>query len=168
MNLFNNIYILKAFPFISSLFCFLLMILPIMPSGMGEITPMLGVIALSFWIIYLKNSLPFMSVFIIGLFHDIMIGTLLGVGSLAAIIIRLFIVRVASDKRTSLLKSFLIISLSLVIWTFIIALPTFIKSSFSLSYSPIIFQLLSSIVFSPIIMIILSFFLGKMKKYYYE
>ena len=165
MNLFNSNYFLKIFPFLSTFFCFLLMTLPIMPKGMGEITPMFGVIVLSFWIIFRQDLLPYYSVFILGLFHDAMIGTLFGSGSLALILIKFVVVGVVDqDHRVSFLRAFFIIILCLLLWTVIIATPVLIKYSLSINFIPIVFQLLSSIIIVPIAIIFMSFFLNKMDR----
>ena len=81
------------------------MTLPIMPKGMGEITPMFGVIVLSFWIMIRQELLPYYSVFILGLFHDAMIGTLFGIGSLALIVIKLVVVAVGTNTPSSIFRS---------------------------------------------------------------
>ena len=165
MNLFNSNYFLKFFPFLSTFFCFLLMTLPIMPKGMGEITPMFGVIVFSFWIIFRQDLLPYYSVFIIGLFHDAMIGTVFGSGSLALILIKLIVVRVLDqDHRVSFLRAFFIIILCLLLWTIIIATPVLIKFSLSINFIPIVFQILSSIIIAPIAIIFMSYFLNKMDR----
>ena len=165
MNLFNNNFFLKTIPFLSTFFCFLLMTLPIMPKGMGEITPMFGVIVLSFWIIFRQDLLPYYSVFILGLFHDAMIGTLFGSGSLALILIKFVVVGVVDQAhRVSFLRAFFIIILCLLLWTVIIATPVLIKYSLSINFIPIVFQLLSSIIIVPIAIIFMSFFLNKMDR----
>jgi len=165
MNLFNSNYFLKTFPFLSTFFCFLLMTLPIMPKGMGEITPMFGVIVLSFWIIFREDLLPYYSVFILGLFHDAMIGTLFGIGSLALIVIKLVVVGMLDqDHRVSFLRAFFIIILCLFFWTVVTATPILIEHTFSINFMPMVFQLLSSIIIAPIAIILMSFFLNKMDR----
>jgi len=165
MNLFNSNYFLKTFPFLSTFFCFLLMTLPIMPKGMGEITPVVGVIVLSFWIIFRQDLLPYYSVFILGLFHDAMIGTLFGIGSLALIVIKLVVVGMLDqDHRVSFLRAFFIIILCLFLWTAITAIPVLIEHTLSINFMPIVFQLLSSIIIAPIAIILMSFFLNKMDR----
>jgi len=141
------------------------MTLPIMPKGMGEITPIFGVIVLSFWIIYRQDLLPFYSVFILGLFHDAMIGTLFGIGSLALIVIKLVVLgMIDQDHRVSFLRAFFIITLCLLLWSIIIATPVLIEHTLSINFMPMVFQLLSSIIMAPIAIIFMSFFLNKMDR----
>jgi len=141
------------------------MTLPIMPKGMGEITPIFGVIVLSFWIIYRQDLLPFYSVFILGLFHDAMIGTLFGIGSLALIVIKLVVLgMIDQDHRVSFLRAFFIITLCLLLWSIIIATPVLIEHTLSINFMPMVFQLLSSIIIAPIAIIFMSFFLNKMDR----
>jgi len=136
-----------------------------MPKGMGEITPIFGVIVLSFWIIYRQDLLPFYSVFILGLFHDAMIGTLFGIGSLALIVIKLVVLGMLDqDHRVSFLRAFFVIILCLILWTIIIATPVLIEHSLHINFMPIVFQLLSSIIIAPIAIIFMSFFLNKMDR----
>ena len=136
-----------------------------MPKGMGEITPIFGVIVLSFWIIYRQDLLPFYSVFILGLFHDAMIGTLFGIGSLALIVIKLVVLgMIDQDHRVSFLRAFFIITLCLLLWSIIIATPVLIEHTLSINFMPMVFQLLSSIIMAPIAIIFMSFFLNKMDR----
>ena len=132
---------------------------------MGEITPMFGVVVLSFWIIFRQDLLPYYSVFILGLFHDAMIGTLFGIGSLALIVIKLVVVGMLDqDHRVSFLRAFFVIILCLSLWTVIIATPVLIEYSLSINYIPIVFQLLSSLIMAPIAIIFMSFFLNKIDR----
>ena len=66
MNLFSNNNFHNFFPFITTFMSFIFMSLPLLPSGMGEITPMIGVIVLAYWLIYLGHLMPFYVVFSLG------------------------------------------------------------------------------------------------------
>ena len=166
MTLFNNNYFLKLFPFLISFFFFLIMVLPIMPRGMGEITPMFGVIVLSYWLIYKDELLPFYSVFMLGLFFDVLLGTVFGVGSLAAIVIKIIIARLAKQRhQMTFFYAFLIILLSLITWTLVISFPVIITNYKTLNYLPILFQLFCSIALVPLFIMTMNFFLRKMSKY---
>ena len=108
MNLFSNYYFINFFPFFSTFLFFLLMVMPIMPNGMGEITPMFGVIVLSFWLINKNELLPFYSVFILGMFFDVFLGSMLGLGIFSAVIIKFLLNKLLANKsRVNFLQIFI-------------------------------------------------------------
>ena len=154
---------------ITTFISFVFMSLPLFPYGMGEITPMIGVIVLVYWLIYLGHLMPFYAVFSIGLLFDVLTGTIFGLGGFAAIISKLIIIRLTKQKyETSALRTFLIIILILFLWNLIIAFPIIIMNFKTLNYLPLLFQILCSIALSPLLIIILNFFLRKIERYSYD
>ena len=169
MNLLSNNNFYNFFPFITTFISFIFMSLPLLPSGMGEITPMIGVIVLAYWLIYLGHLMPFYAVFTLGLLFDVLTGTIFGLGGFAAIISKLIIIQLTKQKyKTSAIQTFLLIILILILWNLIIAFPIIIMNFKTLNYLPLLFQILCSITLSPLLIIILNFFLRKMERYSYD
>ena len=88
----SNIYSLS--PLFITLILSIVSLLPIMPSGTEEIAPLLGVISLSFWVVNRPDIMGWLSVIIIGIFNDVIYGSLLGIACLSAIIVRLILIKI--------------------------------------------------------------------------
>ena len=165
MNIYSYIVLntYKIIPFLIILILSIVSVSPIMPSGSQEITPLLGVISLSFWIIYKPELIGWVATIIIGIFNDALYGSILGVSCLSAIIIRLIIIRfLLSKDNINIFITFLCIGLSLIIW---LVVNSIINSIFYLgayNYYILIFQFLVSLVISPIIVFVQLYLLKKM------
>ena len=113
--------------------------------------------------------MPFYVVFSLGLLFDVLTGTIFGLGGFAAVISKLIIIQLTKQKyKTSAIHTFLLIILILILWNLIIAFPIIIMNFKTLNYLPLLFQILCSITLSPLLIIILNFFLRKMERYSYD
>ena len=160
-------YVLSNIYFLSPLFITLILsifsLLPIMPSGTEEIAPLLGVISLSFWVVNRPDIMGWLSVIIIGIFNDVLYGSLLGTACLSAIIVRLILTKILYKiDLTNIYHTLFYVSLSLIIWLFINILAKHIIYFNFYDYYAVIFQFLVSLVISPIIIFIQLLVLKKM------
>jgi len=145
------------------------MVMPIMPNGMGEITPMFGVIVLSFWLINKNELLPFYSVFILGMFFDVFLGSMLGLGIFSAVIIKFLLNKLLANKsRVNFLQIFIYTIISIVIWTLTVSFPILIFNFNSFDFTPVVFQFLSSVTLAPLLITFMNYFLKKMARYSYD
>ena len=157
----SNIYSLS--PLFITLILSIVSILPIMPSGTEEIAPLLGVISLSFWVVNRPDIMGWLSVIIIGIFNDVLYGSLLGIACLSAIIVRLILIKIVHKiDFTNIFHTLFYVGLSLIIWLFINSLAKYIIYFNFYNYYAVIFQFLVSLVISPIIIFIQLLLLKKM------
>jgi len=157
----SNIYFLL--PLFITLILSIVSILPIMPSGTEEIAPLLGVISLSFWVVNRPDIMGWLSVIIIGIFNDVLYGSLLGIACLSAIIVRLILTKILYKiDLTNIYHTLFYVGLSLIIWLFIHILAKHIIYFNFYDYYAVIFQFLVSLVISPIIIFIQLLVLKKM------
>lgn len=157
----SNIYSLS--PLFITLILSIVSILPIMPSGTEEIAPLLGVISLSFWVVNRPDIMGWLSVIIIGIFNDVLYGSLLGIACLSAIIVRLILTKMLYKiDLTNMYHTLFYVGLSLIIWLFINILAKHIIYFNFFDYYAVIFQFLVSLVISPIIIFIQLLVLKKM------
>ena len=157
----SNIYSLS--PLFITLILSIVSLLPIMPSGTEEIAPLLGVISLSFWVVNRPDIMGWLSVIIIGIFNDVLYGSLLGIACLSAIIVRLILIKILHKiDFTNIFHTLFYVGLSLIIWLFINSLAKYIIYFNFYNYYAVIFQFLVSLVISPIIIFIQLLVLKKM------
>ena len=157
----SNIY--SLLPLFITLILSIVSILPIMPSGTEEIAPLLGVISLSFWVVNRPDNMGWLSVIIIGIFNDVLYGSLLGIACLSAIIVRLILTKILYKiDLTNIYHTLFYVGLSLIIWLFINILAKHIIYFNFYDYYAVIFQFLVSLVISPIIIFIQLLVLKKM------
>ena len=157
----SNIY--PLLPLFITLILSIVSILPIMPSGTEEIAPLLGVISLSFWVVNRPDNMGWLSVIIIGIFNDVLYGSLLGIACLSAIIVRLILTKILYKiDLTNIYHTLFYVGLSLIIWLFINILAKHIIYFNFYDYYAVIFQFLVSLVISPIIIFIQLLVLKKM------
>ena len=157
----SNIYLLS--PLFITLLLSIVSLLPIMPSGTEEIAPLLGVISLSFWVVNRPDIMGWLSVIIIGIFNDVLYGSLLGIACLSAIIVRLILIKIVHKiDFTNIFHTLFYVGLSLIIWLFINSLAKYIIYFNFYNYYAVIFQFLVSLVISPIIIFIQLLLLKKM------
>ena len=165
MNIYSYILLNtnKIIPFIVTLILSIVAVSPIMPSSSQEITPLLGVISLSFWILYKPELMGWTATIIIGIFNDALYGTMLGVSCLSAIMIRMIIIKfVLSLDYINIYITFLSIGFSLIIWLIVNSIIDYILYTNLYNYYILIFQFLVSLVISPIIIFVQLFLLKKM------
>ena len=157
----SNIY--SLLPLFITLILSIVSILPIMPSGTEEIAPLLGVISLSFWVVNRPDIMGWLSVIIIGIFNDVLYGSLLGIACLSTIIVRLILTKILYKiDLTNIYHTLFYVGLSLIIWLFINILAKHIIYFNFYDYYAVIFQFLVSLVISPIIIFIQLLVLKKM------
>ena len=157
----SNIYSLS--PLFITLILSIVSLLPIMPSGTEEIAPLLGVISLSFWVVNRPDIMGWLSVIVIGIFNDVLYGSLLGIACLSAIIVRLILIKIVHKiDFTNIFHTLFYVGLSLIIWLFINSLAKYIIYFNFYNYYAVIFQFLVSLVISPIIIFIQLLLLKKM------
>jgi rod shape-determining protein MreD len=165
MNIYSYIVLntYKIIPFIVTLILSIVAVSPIMPSSSQEITPLLGVISLSFWLIYKPELMGWTATIIIGIFNDALYGSMLGVSCLSAIMIRMIIIRfVLSKDYINIYITFLSIGFSLIVWLTFNSIINYILYTDLYNYYILIFQFLVSLVISPIIIFVQLFLLKKM------
>ena len=157
----NNIIFIT--PLLITIILSIVSILPIMPNGTEEIAPLLGVISLSFWIVHRPDLMGWTSVICIGIFNDVLYGTILGSACLSAIFIRLVLIKILNKlDPINIFHTLFYISLSLLIWILLSnIIRTLIYFDFYNYYNSI-FQFFVSITISPIIIFIQLFLLKKM------
>ena len=165
MNIYSyillNIY--KIIPFFITVILSIVSISPIMPSGTAEITPLLGVISLTFWIVYKPELMGWLATIGIGIFHDALYGSILGASCLAAIIIRIVIIKLLFDRDyIHIFITFLCLGLSLIVWLIVNSIINSLLYPDLYNYNNLIFQFLVSISISPIIVFFQLFLLKKM------
>ena len=165
MNIFSYIVLntYKTIPFIITLIFSIVATSPIMPSSSQEITPLLGVISLTFWILYKPELMGWTAIIIIGIFNDALYGSMLGVSCLSAIMIRMVIIKLIHSKDfINIYIAFLCIGFSLIIWLTVNSFFNSVLYPDLYNYYVLIFQFLVSLVISPIIVFIQLFLLKKM------
>ena len=164
MNIYSYIILnaYKIIPFFIILILSIVSVAPIMPTGSEEIAPLLGVISLTFWILYKPELTGWIPTIAIGIINDVLYGSMLGVSCLAAVIIRIMIIRLIYNREINLMITFICLGLSLIIWLLV-------NNSFRglfypdlYNYYNLIFQFLVSIVISPIVVFFQLFLLKKM------
>ena len=81
MNMYSYILLNthKIIPFFITLLLSIVSVSPIMPSGSEEIAPLLGVISLTFWIVYKPELMGWLATIFLGIINDALYGTMLGV-----------------------------------------------------------------------------------------
>ena len=165
MNIFSYIVLntYKTIPFIVTLILSIVAVSPIMPSSSQEITPLLGVISLSFWILYKPELMGWTATIIIGIFNDALYGSMLGVSCLSAIMIRMIIIRLLDNiGYINIYITFLCIGFSLIIWLTVNSIINYILYPDLYNYYILIFQFLVSLAISPIIIFVQLYLLKKM------
>ena len=157
----SNIY--SILPLLFTLILSIVSLMPIMPSGSEEITPLLGVISLSFWIVHKPEFMGWIPVIIIGIFNDVLYGSSIGIACLSAILIRLVIVKLLIKiKYINIYHTAFCVGLSLIIWILVNSVLNSILYYDNYNYTSLIFQFLVSLIISPIIIFIKIFLLKKM------
>ncbi|MDB9762448.1 rod shape-determining protein MreD [Alphaproteobacteria bacterium] len=157
----SNTY--KVMPFLITVILSIVAVSPIMPSSLQEITPLLGVISLSFWILYKPELMGFIATIIIGIFNDALYGSMLGLSCLSAIMIRMMIIRLLTNiDYINIYITFLCIGFSLIIWLTVNSIINYILYPDLYNYYILVFQFLVSLAISPIIVFVQLFLIKKM------
>ena len=164
MNIYSYIILncYKTMPFFIILILSIVSIAPIMPTGSEEIAPLLGVISLTFWILYKPELTGWIPTIVIGIINDVLYGSMLGVSCLAAVIIRIMIIRLIYNREINLMITFICLGLSLIIWLLVNNIFRGLFYPDLYNYYNLIFQFLVSIVISPIVVFFQLFLLKKM------
>ena len=164
MNIYSYILLntYKTMPFFIILILSIVSIAPIMPNGSEEIAPLLGVISLTFWILYKPELTGWIPTIAIGIINDVLYGSMLGVSCLAAVIIRIMIIRLIYNREINLMITFICLGLSLIIWLLVNNIFRGLFYPDLYNYYNLIFQFLVSIVISPIVVFFQLFLLKKM------
>ncbi len=149
-------------PLFICLFLTLISILPIMPIGYESITPLLGVVSMSFWIIHRPDIMGWLFIIIIGMFSDILYGSIFGSGLLASLIIRLLLIKMINKLDiTNIFHTLFYVTLSLFVWLFIAIIINVSLNLQFLNYYNYLFQCLISIIISPIVIFLQLYLLKK-------
>ena len=164
MNIYSYIILnsYKTMPFFIILILSIVSVAPIMPTGSEEIAPLLGVISLTFWILYKPELTGWIPTIVIGIINDVLYGSMLGVSCLAAVIIRIMIIRLIYNREINLMITFICLGLSLIIWLLVNNIFRSLFYPDLYNYYNLIFQFLVSIVISPIVVFFQLFLLKKM------
>ena len=164
MNIYSYIILntYKIMPFFIISILSIVSVAPIMPTGSEEIAPLLGVISLTFWILYKPELTGWIPTIVIGIINDVLYGSMLGVSCLAAVIIRIMIIRLIYNREINLMITFICLGLSLIIWLLVNNIFRGLFYPDLYNYYNLIFQFLVSIVISPIVVFFQLFLLKKM------
>ena len=164
MNIYSYILLntYKTMPFFIILILSIVSVAPIMPSGSEEIAPLLGVISLTFWILYKPELIGWIPTIVIGIINDVLYGSILGVSCLAAVIIRIMIIRLMHNRENNIMIISILLGLSLIIWLLVNNIFRGLFYFDLYNYYNLIFQFLVSIVISPIVVFFQLFLLKKM------
>jgi len=165
MNIYSYIVFntYKIIPFLITAILSIVAVSPIMPSSSQEITPLLGVISLSFWMLYKPELMGWTATIVIGIFNDALYGSILGVSCLSAIMIRMVIIKLLLSKDyINIYITFLCIGFSLIIWLTVNSIVNYILYPDLYNYYILIFQFLVSLAISPIIIFVQLYLLKKM------
>jgi len=164
MNIYSYIILntYKTIPFSIISLLSIVSVTPIMPTGSEEIAPLLGVISLTFWILHKPELTGWIPTIVIGIINDVLYGSMLGVSCLAAVIIRIMIIRLIYNREINLMITFICLGLSLIIWLLVNNIFRGLFYPDLYNYYNLIFQFLVSIVISPIVVFFQLFLLKKM------
>ena len=159
-NIISNIKYLA--PLCTSLIFSIIAIMPIMPKGYESITPLLGVISMSFWIVHRPDTMGWLFVAIIGVFTDILYGAFFGTALIASFTIRLILMRIIHKlELVNIYHSLFYVTLSITIWLIISLLINILLNMHSTNYYNYIFQCIISIIISPMVIFFQLYLLKK-------
>jgi rod shape-determining protein MreD len=159
-NIISNIKYLA--PLCTSLIFSIIAIMPIMPKGYESITPLLGVISMSFWIVHRPDTMGWLFVAIIGVFTDILYGSFFGTALIASFTIRLILMRIIHKLELfNIYHSLFYVTLSVTIWLIISLLINILLNMHSTNYYNYIFQCIISIIISPMVIFFQLYLLKK-------
>ena len=145
----NIKYILPLF---ICLFLTLISIMPIMPIGYEAITPLLGVISMAFWIVHRPDIMSWLFVIIIGIFCDILYGSIFGSAILCSITIRFVLTKIIHKlEPINIFHTLFYITLSLLVWLIIAIITNSLLDLKFVNLYNSIFQCLISIIISPVV-----------------
>ena len=164
MSIYSNIIsnIKYIAPLCTSLIFSIIAIMPIMPKGYESITPLLGVISMSFWIVHRPDIMDWSFVAIIGIFTDILYGSYFGTALLASFTIRLILIRIIHKlELVNIYHSLFYVTLSIIIWLIISLSMNTLFNLQSTNYYNYIFQCIISIIISPMVIFFQLYLLKK-------
>ena len=159
-NIISNIKYLA--PLCTSLIFSIIAIMPIMPKGYESISPLLGVISMSFWIVHRPDIMGWVFVAIIGICTDILYGSFLGTALLASFTIRLILTKIIHKlELVNIYHSLFYVTLSIIIWLIISLLINILFNIQNTNYYNYIFQCIISIIISPMVIFFQLYLLKK-------
>ena len=164
MSIYSNIIsnIKYLIPLCTSLIFTIIAIMPIMPKGYDSITPLLGIISMSFWIVHRPDIMGWTLVAIIGVFTDILYGSFFGTALFASFTIRLILIKIIYKlELVNIFHSLFYLTLSITIWLMIFLLINILFNTHSTNYYNYIFQCITSIIVSPMVIFFQLYLLKK-------
>ena len=154
----DNLFSIKfIIPFLTILFLIIMMVLPYQFKIIDNSMPFLSLIGVYYWSVFKKDLLSISAIFVLGIIQDIILGSPLGLTSLLLIIAQQFIFFQGRNflERRFLFNFFIfilmIISFGFLSW----GISSLYVSAF-LGYWEVILQILLTIAFYPIIILILN------------
>ena len=91
-------------PFTFTILLITLGMVPLRLQDMAPVVPLLSLIAVYFWSVYRPDLMPEWAVFLIGLFQDLLSGSIVGVGAFTLLMVHLV---VKTQRRTFIGASFM-------------------------------------------------------------
>ena len=139
-------------PFLISLALVLLSVLPVPIPGFTAIAPVFALMSLYHWAIYRPNLMPFSAVFAIGLLHDLLTGSPIGLFTLVFLTVYGITL---TQRRFIAGKSFLVYWLGFVMLAFGAAVESWVLGSawylMLLDPRPVLFQFLVTVGTFPLL-----------------
>ena len=143
-------FIRSSTPFILSLLLVVLSVIPTHIPGYMEVAPILPLVAIYHWAIYRPNLLPILSVFILGLLQDMLLGTPVGLYGLVFLTVYGIVV---SQRRFFAGKSFIFYWLGFAIISMLASFESYFLGSvwniMFLNFNAATFQYLILLGISP-------------------
>ena len=139
-------------PFVISVMLVLATVLPISAPGLNTIAPAFALMSLYHWAIYRPDLMPFSAVFVVGLLHDLLTGSPVGLFTL----VFLTVYGIAVTQRRFIAgKSFLIYWLGFVMLALGAAFESWVLASIwhmtVLDPRPVVFQFLVAVGMFPLL-----------------
>lgn len=142
----------QSLPFLLALSVVLVSVVPLQIPSFSQVMPWLALVAVYYWSAHRPDLLPAGAVFAVGVFHDLVAGTVLGVGALILVLVHAAVV---SQRRFFMSRSFLVIWFGFVlIAAGAMALAWLINAVVAgvlLDPRPAVFQLLTTIAAYPLL-----------------
>ncbi len=154
----DNLFSIKfIIPFLTILFLIIMMVLPYQFKIIDNSMPFLSLIGVYYWSVFKKDLLPISAIFVLGIIQDIILGSPLGLTSLLLIIAQQFIFFQGRNfLERGFLFNFFIFILMIISFGFLSWGISSLYVSAFLGYWEVILQILLTIAFYPIIILILN------------
>ncbi len=139
-------------PFSLTLALIIFSVVPLRIPGYAPIAPVLALMSIYHWAIYRPNLLPLFAVFLLGLMHDLLSGTPVGLYILVFLTVYGLVV---SQRRFLVGKSFFVYWFGFLLISFGAAVESWVLASAwnlaLMDFQPVFFQFLLSLGIFPII-----------------